>query len=107
MELTTTTIRFSRNGHSRRTKPAHGDLGPQVLAGDADARYDAALNLVQAIDRDLQKGTRHYYDGRGHLLVSLDEVIQAILHDNLVVGRREKAVPEVEPMCWPVGELVA
>ena len=100
MELTTTTIRFSRNGHSRRTKPAHGD--------DADARYAAALNLVQAIDRDLQKGTRHYYDGRGRLLVSLDEVIQAILKDNLVVGRRERVVPDVEPMCWaPVGELVA
>lgn len=98
MELSPT-IQLNRNGRSRRSKLAHGD--------DADARYAAALNLVRAIDRDLQKGTRHYYDTQGRLLVSLDEVIQAILKDTLVVGKRGEALRDSESIWSPVGELIA
>ena len=69
------TILFSRNGRSRRG------------SDDADARYAAALKLVQVIDHNLQKGTRHYYDTRGRLLSTLDEVIHAMLTDSLALGK--------------------
>lgn len=75
---------------------------------DADARYAAALRLVQAIDRDLQKGTRHYYDASGKLLVSLDEVVQAILNDTLVVDKSPQFLPEEGVVNWSaVGEIIA
>lgn len=75
---------------------------------DADARYAAALRLVQAIDRDLQKGTRHYYDASGKLLVSLDEVVQAILNDTLVVDKSPQLMPEEGMVNWSaVGEIIA
>ncbi len=75
---------------------------------DADARYAAALRLVQAIDHDLQKGTRHYYDASGKLLVSLDEVVQAILNDTLVVDKSPQSLPQEGVMNWSaVGEIIA
>ncbi|MGC8880416.1 MAG: hypothetical protein ACP5R2_14465 [Anaerolineae bacterium] len=75
---------------------------------DADARYAAALRLVQAIDQDLQKGTRHYYDASGKLLVSLDEVVQAILNDTLVVDKSPQFLPEEGVVNWSaVGEIIA
>lgn len=75
---------------------------------DADARYAAALRLVQAIDHDLQKGTRHYYDASGKLLVSLDEVVQAILNDTLVVDKSPQFLPEEGVVNWSaVGEIIA
>jgi len=74
---------------------------------DADARYAAALRLVQLIDRDLQKGTRHYYDASGKLLVSLDEVVQAILNDTLVVDKPPRFLSEQDVVNWSaVGEVV-
>lgn len=95
----------SRNGRGRHVESARL---PQVTVDDADARYDAALRLVQAIDRDLQKGTRHYYDASGKLLVSLDEVVQAILNDNLVVDRPPRFLQDQNRNHWrAVGELVA
>lgn len=81
------TSRHNGNGHQGRSRH-----------DDADACYAAALSLVQAIDKDLQRGTRHYYNAAGKLLVSLDEVIQAILSDELVIdrppakGRRQESV---------------
>jgi hypothetical protein len=80
----------------------------EAQVDDADARYAAALRLVQAIDRDLQKGTRHYYDASGKLLVSLDEVVQAILNDTLVVDRSPRLLPEEGIMSLSaVGEIIA
>jgi hypothetical protein len=92
------TIPFGRNGRSRKG----------CLPGDdADARYAAALKLVQTIDRDLQKGTRHYYDSRGQLLSTLDEVIHAMLTDNLAFGK-PAGYTQKEAVPWsPVGELAA
>jgi len=93
------TIPFGRNGRSRKGYP-QGD--------DPDARYAAALRLVQAIDRDLQKGTRHYYDTRGRLLSTLDEVIQAMLTDSLALGKSPEYAQGKEAVQWsPVGELAA
>jgi hypothetical protein len=57
---------------------------------DADARYAAALELVCAIDEHLQKRTRHYRDTQGRLLLTLDEVIQAILTGSLMLERESR-----------------
>ena len=73
---------------------------------DAEACYAAAYSLVEAIDKDLQKGTRHYYNTAGRLLVSLDEVIQAILSDELVVDRPAPKGRGNEALQWnPVAEM--
>jgi hypothetical protein len=52
---------------------------------DADARYAAALELVRAIDEHLQERTRHYRDTQGRLLLTLDEVIHAMLTGSLML----------------------
>lgn len=49
-----------------------------------DATYHAALELVARIDEDLTKGTGHYYTKSGRLLNKLDEVIRAILQNELL-----------------------
>ena len=49
-----------------------------------EAVYLAALHLVQRIDEDLRRGVRHYRDRAGQLLTSLDEVVRAMLDDNLM-----------------------
>jgi hypothetical protein len=90
-------LKVRRNGHrSRRNGAEH------VQADSADARYAAALKLVQTIDNNLRKGTQHYYDTRGRLLSSLDEVIHAMLTDTLSMNGRE------ESRQWtPISELAA
>ncbi len=96
-------VQVSRNGRSgkRETTP-----GP--YSDEADARYAAALKLVQTIDHNLQKGTRHYYDTQGRLLNTLDEVIHAMLADSLVLGKPDEYLQGDERMEWAsVGELAA
>jgi hypothetical protein len=83
----------SRNGRGSQSKAAH-----RPYSEDADARYAAALKLVQAIDHNLRNGTHHYYDTQGRLLSTLDEVIHAVLNDNLAVGK---------PVAYPQGERSA
>lgn len=80
--------------------------GGRPLSDDADARYEAALKLVQAIDHNLKNGTQHYYDTQGKLLQTLDEVIHAVLTDSLATG---KPTPQdAESVPWvSVRELVA
>ncbi len=46
--------------------------------------YEAALVLVSHIDATLTAGTCHYRTKTGHLLRTLDEVVNAILADNLI-----------------------
>jgi hypothetical protein len=51
---------------------------------EADARlFFNALVLVIRIDADLTSGYRHYRNKAGRLLLTLDEVIRAILADEL------------------------
>lgn len=50
---------------------------------EQEAAYQAALKLVTRIDGDLTRGIRHYRNKAGTLLTQLDEVIRAILADNL------------------------
>ncbi len=46
--------------------------------------YEQALRLVKYIDRSLQLGTHHFRLKSGRLLRTLDEVVSAILRDDLV-----------------------
>ena len=95
----------SRNGRNHKVR---ADQATSAQPDEADVRYVAALSLVEAIDRDLQMGTRHYYDTAGNLLISLDEVIQAILSDTLVVDKPAKMFRDRGAVQWSrVGELVA
>ena len=87
----------SRNGRRRGN-----------AADDADARYAAALKLVQAIDSNLRNGTQHYYNTQGRLLHTLDDVIHAMLTDSLAPGKPVRYSREAEAVEWvPVTELVA
>lgn len=82
--------------------------GGQGYSDDADARYAAALKLVQVIDHNLRNGTQHYYDTQGRLLHTLDEVINAMLTDSLALGKSTKYSQNAEAVQWvPIGELVA
>lgn len=45
--------------------------------------YLTAFELVTKIDEDLRRGLRHYRDKAGRLLTELDEVIRAILDDQV------------------------
>ena len=54
-------------------------------AAEREAAYQASLALVARIDDDLRRGVRHYRDRAGGLLTTLDEVMRAILSDDLLV----------------------
>ena len=58
---------------------------------DQETRYLAALALVQIIDENLTTGRQHYRTRSGQLLRTLDEVIRAILADNLLIEAEEAA----------------
>lgn len=51
-----------------------------------EAKYELALALVRAIDTHLKQGSRHYRNRSGRLLQSLDEVVAAILRNDLEIG---------------------
>lgn len=88
---------YSANDRNSTMSKAH--LG-RTRAPEAEATYEAALQLVSLIDNDLAKGIRHYRDKSGHLLTSLEEVVNAILADNLL---QEPAYQEV----WEVRRELA
>ncbi len=48
-----------------------------------EAAYSAALKLVARIDEEVTRGIRHYRDRAGRLLTRLDDVIRAILANDL------------------------
>lgn len=54
-----------------------------------DTRYLAALSLVTQIDQSLRSGRRHYRTRDGQLLHHLDQVVNAILTDNLEPAAKE------------------
>ena len=51
---------------------------------EQEAIYLAALELVARIDADLTRGVRHYRTKAGHLLVTLDQVILALIDRELL-----------------------
>lgn len=48
--------------------------------------YYPAFELAEKIETGLRLGIRHYRDRQGKLLRTLDQVIRAILDDNLDMG---------------------
>lgn len=73
---------LSKNG---RQEPArtYPELVKTHKASEQDVAYYAALELVANIDEALTRGTRHYRNKAGQLLTTLDEVIHAILNNDL------------------------
>ncbi len=63
-------------------------LVPRSPRQQAEA-YEAALELVQLIDEHLTNGTQHYRTKSGKLLRTLDQVVNAILADNLRIESQE------------------
>lgn len=53
---------------------------------ETELTFCAALELATTIDHHLHRGTKHYYSKGGRLLVELDEVVRAILEDQLATG---------------------
>jgi hypothetical protein len=58
---------------------------------EREAVYYAALKLVAGIDEDLTRGIRHYRNKAGMLLTTLDEVVRAILNDDLLLPEETRA----------------
>ena len=52
---------------------------------ERERAHQQAFELVQLIDQHLTNGTQHYRTKSGTLLRTLDQVINAILEDNLLI----------------------
>ena len=76
------TLNRNRN-NNHRTYP---ELVVTHAVSEREAAYYAALKLVARIDEDLTKGIRHYRSKAGVLLTTLDEVVHAILNDDLLLS---------------------
>ena len=46
--------------------------------------YQAALKLIEEIDSNLESGRGHYRNKAGLLLTTLDQIVRAIIEDNLL-----------------------
>lgn len=64
---------------------------------ELEAAYQAALKLVDRIDYNLRRGI-HYRTSDGALLTTLDEVIRAILTNDLRLPDEPAAVPLGQPV---------
>ena len=78
------------NKNGRRPRP---ELVKSSRTSEQDAAYYAALELVARIDDELTRGIRHYRTKSGKLLTTLDEVVNAMLSDNLVLPEIQQAEP--------------
>jgi len=67
--------------NNRKKRRAYPELVPTPT--EREATYNAALELVAIIDENLTRGVYHYRNKAGVLLTTLDEVINAILCDDL------------------------
>jgi hypothetical protein len=98
----TQTRHIGRNG--RYTTPrVYPELVKTPTAAEREATYQAALKLVARIDEDLTRGIRHYRNKAGVLLTTLDEVVRAILDNDLLLPEEQG----VEMIWVPAQELAA
>ncbi len=74
-----------------RTSRVYPELVKPSRVSEKEATYYAALDLVARIDEDLTRGIRHYRNKAGLLLTTLDEVVQAILDDNLLMPEQQES----------------
>jgi len=87
--------------NGNRTYP---ELVVSYPVDEREATYQAALKLVARIDEDLTKGIRHYRTKGGKLLTTLDEVVHAILDNDLMQQEEAKDIRQI----WlPPQELAA
>ena len=77
------------NGNSN----GHHPFRPKIVSRktDQELAYAAALDLVAEIDDHLLHGTKHYRTKSGHLLRTLDQVVNAILDDTLLVEAEDSS----------------
>jgi hypothetical protein len=61
----------------------------RVQAATLSIRYSVALNVVERIDALLDLRVQHYRNKAGQLLTTLDQVITAILNDDLIIETGE------------------
>lgn len=96
-------VKVETNGTAatRNGKVTNLSAARQAKRAEAEATYKAALELVKRIDHELTYGLRHYRTKAGRLLLHLDEVIEAILGDDLLLE------PELDGTWEPVQEMVA
>jgi hypothetical protein len=73
---------FNRNGRNGVARVYPG-LVKTPSTAEREVAYHAALKLVAKIDDELTRGIRHYRNKAGVLLTTLDEVVRAILDDDL------------------------
>ncbi len=59
-------------------------IPPPFPDDQRETTYQAALLLVSIIDNQLTLAHRHFYDAGGKLLLTLDQVVHAILEDRLL-----------------------
>lgn len=78
------------NGHYKTNRTYPELIKPSTMT-EQEAAYRAALELVARIDEDLTRGVKHYRTKAGKLLETLDQVVQAILDDNLLMPDEKEA----------------
>lgn len=61
-----------------------------TIISEREQTYYAALAFVQKVDRDLTKGTGHYWTKAGVLLTTLNEVVQAALNNDLLLSEGDR-----------------
>ena len=81
------TLNHNQRGKNSRVYP---ELVKTSKVSEQEATYYAALELVERIDEDLTRGVRHYRDKAGILLTTLDEVVRAIIDDNLLIPEEQE-----------------
>jgi len=81
----TQTRHIGRNGRYGSTARVYPELVKTPAMSEREATYHAAVKLVARSDDALTRGTRHYRTKAGMLLKTLDEVVRAILNDDLLL----------------------
>lgn len=86
--MTTTLLPVANNIRKNRfnSKKLESSIPTPLLPvpGQKDATYKTALELVARIDENLTTDRRHYWTRAGELLQTLDQVVVAILSDELL-----------------------
>ncbi|MBN1995685.1 MAG: hypothetical protein JW953_23560 [Anaerolineae bacterium] len=97
-------LQMRNSNHKQRPsqRRAYPELVVAPPLSEKDAAYYAALKLVARIDEDLSLGIRHYRNRAGRLLTTLDQVVHAILADDLLVAEEQEA-----ELMWLPQELAA
>ncbi len=87
------TLSYNQRPNNSRVYP---ELVMAPTAAERESTYYAALALVALIDEQLNRGTRHYRNKAGVLLNTLDEVVHAILANDLLLPAEQ----EETEMVW-------